>query len=109
MVEAWIKAGRALGVEVIAPFAFESRERSIRCTAFIRHFGRPDGTVVVPIDSPDCQSVAEAASEAGYYCSFLAPVYEQFDRDLFVSTLDDWGWFGDEEDKPAWYSGMPWS
>jgi hypothetical protein len=33
--------------------------------------------------------------------------YGDFDRALFVGTLDDWGWFGAGE-PPPWYTGRAW-
>ena len=51
----------------------------------------------------------QAAAEGGFYVSFLAPSYDDFDRELFVATLNDWGWKGREGAAPEWYTGEPWS
>jgi hypothetical protein len=32
-----------------------------------------------------------------------------YDRDLFVATLNDWGWIGDPAHAPVWYTGKPWT
>jgi hypothetical protein len=106
MVDAWIEAGKVLGIEVIAPFHIQSGDGPIRYTAFLRDFGCPAGMVVVPIDSPDRDRLTVAAREAGYYISCLGPSYEQFGRDRFEEALGDWGWFGDEASTPTWYK--PW-
>jgi hypothetical protein len=46
--------------------------------------------------------------EAGVFTSVLRGSYEVYDRELWVATLDDWGWFGHGK-PPWWYSGKPWT
>ena len=47
--------------------------------------------------------------EGDPFCSLLSDEsYGQFDRELFVATLNDWGWFGDGQ-PPDWYEGTPWT
>jgi hypothetical protein len=44
----------------------------------------------------------------GQSCSFIhQESYARYDRDLFLATLNDWGWFGDPADAPEWYTGKP--
>jgi hypothetical protein len=45
----------------------------------------------------------------GYFCSVLFPTYEEYKRELFIDTLDDWQFFGSERERPPWYTGKPWS
>ena len=47
-------------------------------------------------------------SRLGYYGSNLFPPYRIYDRQLFVDTLNDWGWFGRPGEEPPWYTGKPW-
>lgn len=35
--------------------------------------------------------------------------YADYDREVFVDTLNDWGWFGDAQRAPAWFTGRPWT
>ncbi len=35
--------------------------------------------------------------------------YAKYSRDLFVDTLNDWGWYGPEYGSPQWFSGQPWT
>ena len=53
--------------------------------------------------------VAAIASEAGLYVSRLSEAYAGYDEDLFMETLNDWGWFSEERLAPDWYTGNPWS
>jgi hypothetical protein len=108
MVVASIHAGAELGVEVIAPFDLDSEVGPIRCIAFIAHFGGANGIVVAPVHSPEAIQLREATSGTDYYFSLLASTYEHYDRDLFVDTLNDWGWKGDPGQEPSWYTGEPW-
>lgn len=50
------------------------------------------------------------AKQAGYAYSIInMNVYAKFDRAEFVETLLDWGYFGPDDKKPAWYHGQkPW-
>jgi hypothetical protein len=107
--EAWRQAGRILGLHVVAPFDLETPDGPIRCTAYIRDFGRRAGTVVLGLESPERDRFIEATRVSGYFSSLLGPAYAVFDRDEFVATLNDWGWFGDPEVAPDWYTGEPWT
>jgi hypothetical protein len=52
----------------------------------------------------------EAATGLGFLVSRLnALEYSEYDRTNFVDTLNDWGWFGAQDQTPAWYTGQPWS
>lgn len=104
--QAWLEAGRDLHIQIIAPFAVqESGGELVMYEARIPNFGGPKGTVIGVLDDilRDCRA------EQGYYCSNLAPSYRSYDRQFFVDTLNDWGWYGPAELRPAWYTGKPWS
>jgi len=48
----------------------------------------------------------DKAEKFGFYCSALNPFhYDHYDRDNFIETLTDWGYFGQPENKPEWYAG----
>jgi hypothetical protein len=67
------------------------------------------GTVVLSLDSPDRERLRGVAQRSGYYYSLLAHTYDRFDRDLFIETLNDWGWKGDKADRPEWCTDEPWT
>jgi hypothetical protein len=37
------------------------------------------------------------------------PGCRRYNRQLFIDTLNDWGWFGEKGAEPPWYTGKPWS
>jgi hypothetical protein len=99
LIDAWSEAARDLGVRV------ESTESGV----LVHDFGRPAGTLCIARDASAEQKVAahQAADDEGYFLSELWPSYNEYDRDLFAATLNDWGWFG-EGASPDWYTGEPW-
>jgi len=40
--------------------------------------------------------------------SALGPAYLDYDRDVFIDALNDWGWTGTGA-PPPWYTGAPWT
>jgi hypothetical protein len=50
-----------------------------------------------------------ALADQGFYLSRVSETYAEFDRDQFAAALDDWGWYGPDERRPAWYTGTAWS
>ena len=104
LVEAWRTAAAELGISVVAPVEIGGET----CVALLRDFGSPAGAVVVEVDGLRAEAATASAEAAGYFVSAMtAAAYERFDRELFVTTLDDWGWFG-SGDAPPWYSGRAW-
>ena len=35
----------------------------------------------------------------------LAGFTLEYDREIYIETLNDWGWFGSPDDAPKWFSG----
>ena len=60
------------------------------------------------MDLEDRQRFLEWARREGLYPSLLGESYRAYDRELFIDTLNDWGWYGGG-DPPSWYTGRPWS
>jgi hypothetical protein len=104
MARAWRKAARDLAIRFDSPFAIEHRGRLSWCAGFLPDFGSPLGTVIAGRETLD--EVFDAADEVGYYASGLSPhYYERYERDLFIETLNDWGWFADPANAPSWFEG----
>ena len=97
--DAWSDAGLDLGLTIV--FGEEGR-----FLLWIADFGGPGGTVVFARGHTSPRDV-EAARASGFFCSVLPDAYATYDRSLFVATLDDWGWFGND-DPPDWFSGESW-
>jgi hypothetical protein len=107
MSAAWLVASRELGIEVLAPHRIRLADGGmLDVEAFLPGFGGPTGTIALTLDAKD-RSARAATTE--YFVSRLAPSYRTFDVQLFRDTLNDWGWFGSERQRPAWYTGKPWS
>ncbi len=104
--DAWAEAARDLGIRVTAPFrlALENGEE-LWFEAHVADFGGPNGTVV----GNKGNVLADVRKVKGFYASNVWPSYQAYSRELFVATLNDWGWFGEKGKQPSWYSGEPWS
>ena len=101
-----IKAAEDLDIEVIAPFRIiDTSGNRHWYEAYIANFGRPKGTVVGNMG----RSINDIRAEQGYYSSCLSESYAQYNRQLFIDTLNDWGWYGEKGKEPKWYKGEPWT
>ena len=105
-VEAWLEAGRELGIRVVAPFKLQTSDGTERWfEALIPDFGGPNGTV-----AGNCNDeLYDIRKQNGYYASNLYSSYRKFDRQHFIDTLNDWGWYGGRRQEPPWYTGKPWA
>lgn len=109
MERAWLEAAEQLEIRITVPYGIPSDPGPVRFTAYLPDFGGANGMVIGPIrrDS-DGDTRRVAAKQAGGYFSELSEEYHTFDRNLFIDTLNDWGWFGPEDSKPNWYTGEAW-
>ena len=97
-IKAWKEAGQDLGIEVESPFILNR----VRFPIFVKHFGSYSGTIIIDMDDID---TADDVIPKQYYWSGINPInYREYDRDHFINTLEDWGWFGPESKKPSWYA-----
>jgi hypothetical protein len=105
MAKAWEQAARDLAIRFVSPYRFtDSAGREHVCTGWLPDFGGQRGALVLSRHDSDDSDLA--GEEAGFYVSGLNPSwYEQYERSRFMSTLNDWGWYGAEEDAPGWFSG----
>lgn len=100
--QAWLNAARDLGIRVTAPFRLQPAESELLVyEAHVTDFGGPKGTVVGTLDD----TLRDCRAAQGFYCSNLSPSYRNYKRQQFIDTLNDWGWFGPPELRPAWYHG----
>jgi hypothetical protein len=102
-VRAWSDAGADLGIRVVSPSELGGQDWLTSCIAWVPDFGGDQGALVVSWDSPNIGKIRAAGFEQGLYVSGVAEVYLKYDRQLWIDTLDDWGWFG-SGDPPAWYT-----
>lgn len=102
--QAWLEAAEDLGIRVVAPFTLQS-DTSVTFEAHVMDFGGPKGTVVGVLDD----KLVDCRAAQGFYTSNLAPSFRNYERQHFVDTLNDWGWYGPEKLRPVWYTGKRWS
>src|SRR4051794_24203988 len=103
---AWLEAARDLGIRVIAPFKVQATDNEmVTYEAHVLDFGGPNGTVIGVL----ADKLHDCRANRGYYCTTLADSSRRYDRQYFIDTLNDWGWFGPLELQPSWYTGKAWS
>jgi cytidylate kinase len=106
MTKAWREAANDLGIRVNAPFEAKLDDGSVvRFEAQVLDFGSKSGAVVVS----GLGTSWEIAKRLGFWVSALEAPYRKYDRQFFIDTLNDWGWFGEKQSSPSWYSGRPWT
>jgi hypothetical protein len=111
LVRAWHRAAEDLGISVVAPYqvADQQSQTAVDSVAWVESFGSARGAVVVGRHYPR-EPIKSIAKAHGQFCSFIdEESYAEYDRDLFVATLNDWGWYGDPDETPEWYTGESWT
>jgi hypothetical protein len=99
LLSAWRDAADDLGINVATGDD----------VVLVTQFGSSEGMLCALADSREDQLQLQGRAEArGARWSALSKSYLKYDRDLFIATLDDWGWSA-EGDAPDWYTGEPWS
>lgn len=104
--QAWIDASRELGFQFIHPFAFITKDgRQFTTTGgWLPDFGGPHGTLLLTRFDPD--SMKDNVDDTDFYSSGLNPEhYEPYRREVYIETLNDWGWFG-AGSPPSWFTGI---
>jgi hypothetical protein len=104
---AWEDAASDLGIRVQTRDCWLEGEAGDRfeLAAIVPDFGGQHGMAMLPkVDTTG----SKLAAARGYGWTVLGKSYEEYDRQLFEDTLNDWQWTGDG-DPPPWYTGAPWS
>ena len=104
IIEAWQDAKKDLVFEIETPFLLTTKEKSIiKYSILVKHFGSKLGTIIFTTNDMERFNTP---NEYGYYSSALNPCqYQNYDRETFIETLTDWGFYGQLENKPPWYNG----
>jgi hypothetical protein len=104
VIGAWKTASNDLQLSVEVPLSIQMRQGIISVPMLIKSFGTTEGTIILEFDRQD--ELSQTLSQFGYYCSFLNPeVYGNYNRQKFIEALEDWGYFGNDKNKPVWYKG----
>ena len=105
--KAWLEAAVDLGIRVVAPFPLTTDTgESLLYEAHIADFGGPQGIILGLVDR---DYIGDMRSRHGYAWSNVSERYRQYDRQLFIDTLNDWQWCGQKGGKPSWHTGKTWS
>jgi hypothetical protein len=105
MATAWRTAAADLGVRFESPYALDDGDQRYWAAGWLPDFGGPRGTIVSCQYSSD--GLDEVCGALGYFTSALNPLYyEIYDRTGFIETLNDWGWYAEPSDVPAWFTGF---
>ena len=109
-LKSWLTAATDLGIEVTAPFVLSVDGGEVGCVAIVRHFGQRNGMLVRRGGVPEWQEVKELldrATDRGYGFTHLGKSYAEYDRLSFIDALNDWGWAGESDAAPDWYTAAP--
>lgn len=109
--DAWRRAATDLGIDVVAPYEVvdETTGVSARALAFVPRFGSQAGTLVISSAASNLGCSTWARDRGAFLSIVNEGAYADYDREVFVDTLNDWGWFGDAQRAPAWFTGRPWT
>ena len=109
ITSSFIRAATELGFSFEPGFLVTLKDSSdIQSLGLVRHFGSKVGTLVFSeSESPEAASVAELES-LGYFVSVLFKSYHVFNEEHFKATLNDWGFYGREQEPPQWFTGAQW-
>lgn len=101
VIHAWLEAASDLGLEIESPFFLQTKDKGvIKYGLLIKYFGSKSGTLIMSINDT---VEFDTPEEYGYHCSALNPYhYSKYQREEFIETLADWGFFGPLDKKPVW-------
>ena len=99
------KACTLLGLEI--DIAFKAKLPSghvISTVARISKLGAPKGMLIVT-SFDDVREASDELTSAGYGYSVMSepPSDESFDLDAYVDVFSDWGWSGEDTERPLWF------
>jgi hypothetical protein len=105
---AWKQAAADLGIQFTSPFVFTGPDGSgHEYLGLVHQFGQRIGAVISVVDEPSMRLPNPQGDD--YFWSVLGPAYLNYERQLFVDTLNDWQFSGSAADRPSWYSGTSWT
>lgn len=104
LVISWNSAQIDLGISVNPNFKLDGISKPI---IHVDKFGSSKGTIVTPYNYLSIQE-KRIIESSGYFFSQLFESYTNYDRNQYIDTLNDWGFYSNEP-KFDWYNGQPWS
>lgn len=106
IIRAWQKAAVDLDLKIHCPFTFyDANGQGCQFEIVIENFGSKKGAIIMSLDKVNDIIIPQ---KLGVFFSQVNPeIYGEYDRENFIDTLIDWGYFGTLQDKPEWYPGDP--
>ena len=104
LIQMWKEAADDLGLEITVPFDLTLGSGvKLHIPLLLRHFGGEEGMLVLS-DYNTVKSISDELVQAGYGFSVLDEPRseEKYVRQDYIDILIDWGWFGDQTEKPDW-------
>lgn len=108
MQKAFLEAGADLKINVLINTRLYASSQILVCPIFLPQFGSAKGTAVFPKHWMQ-QNDYDVLRKSNYFVSLLYDSYDQYERQNMIDTLNDWGYYGKNEEKPDWYTGRAWS
>jgi hypothetical protein len=111
--QSWQKASKELGIEIVFAEEKPIGTKPIYYFAFLPEFGSKSGIYLgIYQKGSDAlgSELAEWCESENQRCTFINPEsYREFERQSFIDTLLDWGFFGKK--LPSWTTKpyVPWS
>jgi hypothetical protein len=101
LIQAWPEAAQDLGIEIIVPFVLTLKNgETVRADLLVKDFGP---TLVITDEAEETlNSLGDELGVEGYGYSAFCGEELVYDRDLFIDTLNDWGWTGPGNRRPNW-------
>jgi hypothetical protein len=102
--EMWRLAAKDLDLEITIPFKLTlSSGYDIEAQLLLKNFGAKNGMIIVNRYDEIENYINEIISN-GYGFSVLSQPSEneEYVRNDYVEMLFDWGWCGEEKEKPEW-------
>ena len=107
--DSWRKACARLQVRVESPYTLVIGEELVSCLAFLPDFGGGNGIVVVAMDLPKIgpdehlESILSKCKITYSFVNVSAFARADVSEDIFKRALEDWGYYGSQDNCPVWY------
>jgi hypothetical protein len=97
--EAWKQAAKVFGLVFSTPYVVKDYDGvEYEYLGLVHHVGADTGTLIATEDT--CPSGNSRESE--YSLSILSyDEYSNFDNEIFLEFLKDWGWYGGKHNTPS--------
>ncbi len=102
-ITAWEQASEDLGIEIEINCKLNTEGGRVNYPIFVKYFGKKTGTLVTRLELLKDDPIFEI--EDFYLSAVSADSYSHYNREHFIETLEDWGYFGPDSSRPFWYIG----